>query len=80
MVCVDWMNKRTVSLCPADGRFLNSVKLKRDIFRPKVKSFSVEKLIGDPQLAKPFINGQFATGLFITERLPPRTYAIGWAR
>ena len=30
-------------------------------FQAKGQSFSVEKLIADPQLAEPFKNGQFAT-------------------
>lgn len=40
-----------------------------DIFQAKGQSFSVEKLIGDPQLAAPFKDGQFATVY-----LSPRDY------
>ena len=47
---------------PADGAISQLGKIEAgDIFQAKGQSFSVEKLIGDPQLAKPFINGQFAT-------------------
>ena len=47
---------------PADGTISQLGKIEAgDIFQAKGQSFSVEKLIGDPQLAKPFINGQFAT-------------------
>ena len=49
-------------VCPADGTISQLGKIEAgDIFQAKGQSFSVEKLIGDPQLAKPFINGQFAT-------------------
>ena len=49
-------------VCPADGAISQIGTVKAgDIFQAKGQSFSVEKLIGDPQLAKPFINGQFAT-------------------
>ena len=47
---------------PADGTISQLGKIEAgDIFQAKGQSFSVEKLIGDPQLAKPFHNGQFAT-------------------
>ena len=47
---------------PADGAISQLGKIESgDIFQAKGQSFSVEKLIGDPQLAKPFHNGQFAT-------------------
>ena len=47
---------------PADGAISQLGKIEAgDIFQAKGQSFSVEKLIGDPQLAKPFIDGQFAT-------------------
>ena len=47
---------------PADGAISQLGKIESgDIFQAKGQSFSVEKLIGDPQLAKPFQNGQFAT-------------------
>jgi phosphatidylserine decarboxylase len=49
-------------VCPADGAISQLGKIEAgDIFQAKGQSFSVEKLIGDPQLAKPFIDGQFAT-------------------
>lgn len=49
-------------VCPADGAISQLGKIKAgDIFQAKGQSFSAEKLIGDPQLAKPFIDGQFAT-------------------
>lgn len=55
---------------PADGAIsqLGSIA-EGDIFQAKGQSFSVEKLIGDPQLAQPFKNGQFATVY-----LSPRDY------
>jgi len=49
-------------VCPADGAISQLGKIEAgDIFQAKGQSFSAEKLIGDPQLAKPFIDGQFAT-------------------
>ena len=47
---------------PADGAISQLGKIAAgDIFQAKGQSFSVEKLIADPQLAEPFKNGQFAT-------------------
>ncbi|MFD1438672.1 phosphatidylserine decarboxylase [Acinetobacter sp. ANC 4282] len=47
---------------PADGAISQLGKIEDgDIFQAKGQSFSVEKLIADPQLAEPFKNGQFAT-------------------
>ena len=47
---------------PADGAISQLGKIEEgDIFQAKGQSFSVEKLIADPQLAEPFKNGQFAT-------------------
>lgn len=47
---------------PADGAISQLGKINEgDIFQAKGQSFSVEKLIGDPQLAEPFKNGEFAT-------------------
>ena len=49
-------------VCPADGA-ISQIGLVKDgdVFQAKRQSFSVEKLIGDPQLAEPFKNGEFAT-------------------
>ncbi len=49
-------------VCPADGA-ISQIGIVRDgdVFQAKGQSFSVEKLIGDPQLAEPFKNGEFAT-------------------
>ncbi len=47
---------------PADGAISQLGKIESgDIFQAKGQSFSVEKLIADPQLAEPFKNGHFAT-------------------
>ncbi|MGA8884347.1 MAG: archaetidylserine decarboxylase [Acinetobacter sp.] len=47
---------------PADGAISQLGKIEAgDIFQAKGQSFSVEKLIADPQLAEPFRNGEFAT-------------------
>lgn len=47
---------------PADGAISQLGNIADgDIFQAKGQSFSVEKLIGDPQLAEPFKNGEFAT-------------------
>ena len=47
---------------PADGAISQLGKIEEgDIFHAKGQSFSVEKLIADPQLAEPFKNGHFAT-------------------
>lgn len=55
---------------PADGALSQLGQVKEgDVFQAKGQSFSVEKLIGDPQLAAPFKNGQFATVY-----LSPRDY------
>lgn len=55
---------------PADGAISQLGKIENgDVFQAKGQSFSVEKLIGDPQLAEPFKNGQFATVY-----LSPRDY------
>lgn len=55
---------------PADGAISQLGKIKNgDVFQAKGQSFSVDKLIGDPQLAAPFINGEFATVY-----LSPRDY------
>ena len=49
-------------ISPADGAISQLGKIDDgDIFQAKGQSFSVEKLIGDPQLAAPFKNGEFAT-------------------
>ena len=55
---------------PADGAISQLGKVRDgDVFQAKGQSFSVEKLIGDPQLAAPFKDGQFATVY-----LSPRDY------
>lgn len=47
---------------PADGAISQLGHISEgDVFQAKGQSFSVEKLIGDPQLAQPFKNGEFAT-------------------
>ena len=47
---------------PADGAISQLGKINEgDIFQAKGQSFSVDKLIGDPQLAAPFQEGEFAT-------------------
>ena len=47
---------------PADGAISQLGKIEAgDIFQAKGQSFSVEKLIADPQLDEPFKNGEFAT-------------------
>lgn len=52
----------TSVVSPADGAISQLGKIDDgDIFQAKGQSFSVEKLIGDPQLAAPFKNGEFAT-------------------
>ena len=52
----------TSIVSPADGAISQLGKIEAgDIFQAKGQSFSVEKLIADPQLAEPFKNGQFAT-------------------
>lgn len=57
-------------VCPADGMISQIGRITQgDIFQAKGQSFSVEKLIGDTQLAQPFIDGQFATVY-----LSPRDY------
>lgn len=60
----------TSIVSPADGEIsqLGTVKA-GDVFQAKGQSFSVEKLIGDPQLAAPFKNGEF-----VTVYLSPRDY------
>lgn len=65
---IDANPKSVVS--PADGAISQLGKINEgDIFQAKGQSFSVEKLIGDPQLAAPFKNGEFATVY-----LSPRDY------
>lgn len=47
---------------PADGAISQLGKIENgDVFQAKGQSFSVDKLIGDAQLATPFVNGEFAT-------------------
>ena len=47
---------------PADGAISQLGQIEQgEIFQAKGQSFSVEKLIADPQLAEPFNQGQFAT-------------------
>ena len=61
---------QTSIVSPADGAISQLGKIKDgDVFQAKGQSFSVDKLIGDPQLATPFINGEFATVY-----LSPRDY------
>jgi len=61
---------QTSIVSPADGAISQLGKIKDgDVFQAKGQSFSVDKLIGDPQLAAPFINGEFATVY-----LSPRDY------
>lgn len=60
----------TSIICPADGAISQIGEITEgNIFQAKGQSFSVDKLIGDPQLAQPFYNGQF-----ITVYLSPRDY------
>lgn len=55
---------------PADGAISQLGTIHDgEVFQAKGQSFSVEKLIGDPQLAQPFKQGQFATVY-----LSPRDY------
>ena len=55
---------------PADGAISQIGKITAgEVFQAKGQSFSVEKLIGDPQLAQPFQEGEFATVY-----LSPRDY------
>ncbi|MFV5375356.1 archaetidylserine decarboxylase [Acinetobacter calcoaceticus] len=55
---------------PADGAISQIGKITAgEVFQAKGQSFSVEKLIGDPQLAQPFQEGGFATVY-----LSPRDY------
>ena len=55
---------------PADGAISQIGVVKSgEVFQAKGQSFSVEKLIGDPQLAEPFKQGEFATVY-----LSPRDY------
>mgnify|MGYP002662420165 CR=1 FL=1 len=55
---------------PADGTISQLGKIEAgDIFQAKGQSFSVEKLIGDPQLAVPFKQGEF-----VTVYLSPKDY------
>lgn len=55
---------------PADGAISQLGKIvEGDIFQAKGQSFSAEQLIADPQLAKPFENGEF-----ITVYLSPKDY------
>ncbi|WP_163082047.1 archaetidylserine decarboxylase [Acinetobacter baumannii] len=55
---------------PADGAISQIGKITAgEVFQAKGQSFSVEKLIGDPQLAQPFKEGEFATVY-----LSPRDY------
>ena len=55
---------------PADGAISQIGKITAgEVFQAKGQSFSVEKLIGDPQLAHPFQEGEFATVY-----LSPRDY------
>ncbi|QRQ13874.1 archaetidylserine decarboxylase [Acinetobacter pittii] len=55
---------------PADGAISQIGKITAgEVFQAKGQSFSVEKLIGDPQLAQPFQDGKFATVY-----LSPRDY------
>jgi len=55
---------------PADGAISQLGKIENgDVFQAKGQSFSVDQLIGDPKLAIPFQNGQFATVY-----LSPRDY------
>ncbi len=60
----------TSIVSPADGAISQLGKIQNgDVFQAKGQSFSVDKLIGDPQLAAPFIDGEFATVY-----LSPRDY------
>ena len=60
----------TSIVSPADGAISQIGKIENgDVFQAKGQCFSVDQLIGDPQLAKPFQNGQFATVY-----LSPRDY------
>ena len=55
---------------PADGAISQIGKITAgEVFQAKGQSFSVEKLIGDPQLAQPFQDSEFATVY-----LSPRDY------
>ena len=65
---IDTDPKAVVS--PADGAISQLGQIVAgDIFQAKGQSFSVDNLIGDPQLAAPFKDGQFATVY-----LSPRDY------
>lgn len=61
---------RNSIVCPADGAISQIGTISHDdIFQAKGQSFSVEKLIGDKQLAQPFYDGQF-----VTVYLSPKDY------
>ncbi|WP_288396959.1 archaetidylserine decarboxylase [uncultured Acinetobacter sp.] len=63
-------NAQDSIVSPADGAISQIGSIDDgDVFQAKGQSFSVEKLIGDPQLAQPFKHGQFATVY-----LSPRDY------
>lgn len=63
-------NAQDSIVSPADGAISQIGSIDDgEIFQAKGQSFSVEKLIGDPQLAQPFKHGQFATVY-----LSPRDY------
>ncbi len=54
-------NTRSI-VSPADGAISQLGHIDQgDVFQAKGQSFSVEQLIADAQLAKPFMNGEFAT-------------------
>ena len=60
----------TSIVSPADGAISQIGGIvEGDVFQAKGQSFSVEKLIADPQLAEPFKNGQF-----VTVYLSPKDY------
>lgn len=63
-------NAQDSIVSPADGAISQIGSIDDgEVFQAKGQSFSVEKLIGDPQLAQPFKHGQFATVY-----LSPRDY------
>lgn len=63
-------NAQDSIVSPADGAISQIGSIDEgEVFQAKGQSFSVEKLIGDPQLAQPFKHGQFATVY-----LSPRDY------
>ncbi|MCX8049254.1 MAG: phosphatidylserine decarboxylase [Methylohalobius sp.] len=64
-------------LSPADGALSQVGSLTGEwLIQAKGRDYSVAALLGDANLARPFMDGEFVTVYLAPHRLPPRAHAV----